>query len=193
MRSMVIAAAVTGLGLCLIPFCQAQDRGEIGAHGEYFRLSSTNYVGLGAMAGLNVSQHVALDAEMSYDFAQNYSSTYTNGATTSVVETSVRPISGLFGPQFQAGTSGPFRGFVTGKLGFIDFSNGGTTVASSSTFSSAVVGVGGAGTHLAFFPGVGLEAFFGVLGLRIEAGDEIYMDNGAHNGLRVTVGPTIRF
>lgn len=188
-----MAAAVTGLGLCLVPVCRAQDRGEVGAYGEYFRLSSTNYVGVGAMAGLNAGSHVSLNAEMSYDFAQNYSNTYTNGASTSVVETSIRPLTGLFGPEFKAGMSESVHGFVTGKLGFVDFSNGGTTVASSSTFSSAVVGAGGAGTHLAFFPGVGLEGFFGALGLRIEAGDEVYINNGAHNALRVTVGPTIRF
>lgn len=30
-------------------------------------------------------------------------------------------------------------------------------------------------------------------GLRLEAGDDTYFDNGARNNLRVTFGPTLRF
>lgn len=193
MGRVAVVLALLGFGLCLVPQSAAQNAGEIGVNADYFRLSSTNYVGVGAMAGINVASHVALDAEMSYDFAQDYTSTYSNGANTTFVRTSVRPLSGLFGPQLQVGTTGPFRAFVTGKVGFLDFSNSGTNVASSGTFSNAVGGVGGGGTHVAFFPGGGLEAFFGPVGLRIEAGDEIYLDNGTYNSLRVTVGPTIRF
>jgi hypothetical protein len=66
-------------------------------------------------------------------------------------------------------------------------------VASGSTFTSAVAGVGGGGTHLAFYPGGGLEGFIGWFGLRAEAGDEIFLNNGTYSNLRATFGPVIRF
>jgi hypothetical protein len=56
-----------------------------------------------------------------------------------------------------------------------------------------VSGVGNPGTHLAFYPGGGFEGFFGPIGIRAEIGDEIYLNNGTYNNMRVAVGPTIRF
>jgi hypothetical protein len=43
------------------------------------------------------------------------------------------------------------------------------------------------------YPGAGVEGFWGPIGLRLEAGDEIYFDNGTRNNLKVTFGPTFRF
>jgi hypothetical protein len=34
---------------------------------------------------------------------------------------------------------------------------------------------------------------WGAIGLRADVGDEIYFNNGTHNNLRVTFGPTFRF
>ena len=47
--------------------------------------------------------------------------------------------------------------------------------------------------RIAAYPGGGVEAFAGPIGLRVEVGDEIYMNNGANNNLRVTFSPSIRF
>jgi hypothetical protein len=44
-----------------------------------------------------------------------------------------------------------------------------------------------------FYPGGGVEAFFGPIGLRFDIGDEVYFNNGGHNNLRLSFGPTIRF
>jgi hypothetical protein len=44
-----------------------------------------------------------------------------------------------------------------------------------------------------FYPGGGIELFAGKLGLRVEAGDEIYFDHGWNHNLRITAGPTLRF
>jgi hypothetical protein len=44
-----------------------------------------------------------------------------------------------------------------------------------------------------FYPGGGIEAFAGILGIRAEAGDEMYFENGANHNLKVTVGPVLRF
>ncbi len=170
---------------------------ELGVFADYLRFApastTTNFVGVGGRAAFNVHPNVAIEGEMSYDFERNFTTTFNNGATTSFVRTGVRPLTGLFGPKFQFGTSGPVRAFVTGKVGFINFSTETSGVVSGSTFTGAVEGVGGDGTHVAFYPGGGLEGFAGPLGLRVEVGDEVYLNNGTYNNLRVTAGPVFRF
>ncbi|MGB6728049.1 MAG: hypothetical protein WBE74_19315 [Terracidiphilus sp.] len=174
---------------------------EFGVYADYFRLapanSTANYVGTGGRVAFSVQPNLAIEGEMNYDFARNYTTTSTinNGTTTTTtfVTSSVRPMTGLFGPKLQFGTSGPIRVFATGKLGFVDVSISNPNNVTGTQFSNSVNGIGGSGTHLAFYPGGGFEGFFGTVGLRLEAGDEIYLNNGPYNNLRVTVGPTIRF
>src|SRR5579862_3846326 len=178
------------------------NHGEFGVYGDYFRLTprgatgSTNYVGLGGRVGFNVHPNIGLEAEMNYDFERNYTTVNTSGGTTSGTSTTVtsrlRPLTGLFGPKFQFGTSGPFRAFVTGKVGFTDFTVSNAT-ASGSSFAGSFDTFGNGGTHVAVYPGGGIEAFGGPFGVRIEAGDEMYFNNGTQNNLRVTFAPTIRF
>jgi hypothetical protein len=43
------------------------------------------------------------------------------------------------------------------------------------------------------YPGGGLDAHLGPIGLRLDVGDEIYFNSGAHHNLRVAFGPMIRF
>lgn len=178
------------------------NHGEFGVYGDLFRLNprgahnSTNFIGLGGRVGFNVNPNIALEGEMNYDFERNYTTVSTNGGTTTGSSTTVtsrlRPLTGLFGPKFQFGTSGPFRAFVTGKVGFTDFtvSNG---TASGSSFAGSFDTFGNGGTHVAVYPGGGIEAFAGPFGVRVEAGDEMYFNNGTYNNLRVTFSPTIRF
>jgi hypothetical protein len=175
----------------------ANNHVEVGIFADLFRFSPTNpnidYVGVGGRAGFNVHPNIALEAEMNYDFQRNFTTTTNNGITTTFVTTGIRPLTGLFGPKFQFGTSGPVRVFATGKVGFIDFSTNTSGVTTGSTFTGAVDGVGNAATHLAIYPGGGIEFFAGPFGLRAEAGDEIYVNNGTYNNLRVTAGPVLRF
>jgi len=170
---------------------------EIGAYADYFRLapsgSAANYLGVGGRVAFNVNPAVALEAEMNYDFARDYTTTFNNGTSSTIVTSHVRPITGLFGPKFQFGGGGPFRVFATGKVGFLDFSSTTTGNVTGSQFSNGVSGIGGSGTHLAFYPGGGIEGFAGPIGIRAEAGDEIYLNNGTYNNLRVAIGPTFRF
>lgn len=179
----------------------AENHGEFGVYGDMFRVnpaggSAVNFLGLGGRVGFNVHPNIALEAEMNYDFAQNYTTVTTNGGTTGVTSTTItgrtRPITGLFGPKFQFGTSGPFRAFVTGKVGFTEFSHSNST-ASGTSFANAFDQFGGGTTHIALYPGGGFEGFFGPIGVRLEAGDQMYFNNGTYNNLRVTFGPTIRF
>ena len=172
-----------------------EEHGEVGVFADYLRFAPvnhvTNFVGVGGRVVFNVSPNASLEAEMNYDFARNYTTTFNNGLATTFTNTRIRPISGLFGPKFQ--NKGPVKVFVTGKVGFINFSETNPGVVNGSTFSNSVSNVGGPGTHIAVYPGGGIEGFLGPIGLRLEAGDEIYVANGAHNNLRVTFGPHIRF
>jgi len=197
-RFAMIAALVLGLAAPGLVIAQSsEDHGEVGAFADYFRFtpgsSATNFVGVGGRLGVNVLPNIMLEGEMNYDFKRNYTNTFSNGVTTSFVTTGVRPLTGLFGPRIYAGTSGPIRVFVTGKVGFVNFDETTSGVLSGTTFTNAVNGVGGPGTHVAFYPGGGVEGFIGRVGLRLEVGDEIYLNNGTFNNLRVTFGPHLRF
>lgn len=194
----ILLLAILSLGLAAPTGLMAQseyNHAEVGVFADYFRLSATspnsNLVGLGGRAAFNVSTHVAIEGEMNYDFARNYTTTFSNGGTTQFVTTQFRPLTGLFGPKFQAGSSGPVRVFVTGKVGFINFSTSSQSPASS--FPSSVGDVTTGNTHVAFYPGAGIESFWGPFGVRLDAGDEIYLSNGARNNIKVEFGPTIRF
>lgn len=174
---------------------------EIGVYGSYLRFhpssSSTNFVGVGGRLDVNVARYVGLEAQMDYDFAKNYTTTYSGtnsgGISSNFVTTGVRPLSGLFGPRFLVGAGGPVEAFVTGQVGFMNFTTSNPNNVTGTDFTNAVDSIGGTGTHLAVYPGGGLEFFLGPIGLRADAGDDIYLANGTHNNIRVTFGPTIRF
>jgi len=174
---------------------QTEDHAEVGVFADYMRLSQTepdiNFVGIGGRLAFNVHPNVQLEAEMSYDFARNFTSTFSNGVTTQFVRTDVRPLTALFGPKFQAGTSGPARIFVTGKVGFVNFDTANQSVPAGFTSSVGAITTGD--TRFALYPGGGVEGFWGPFGVRLEVGDEIYFDNGAKNNLKVTFGPAFRF
>ncbi|HET7442657.1 MAG TPA: hypothetical protein VFJ47_15245 [Terriglobales bacterium] len=168
---------------------------EIGVFADYLHFTQThpaiNFIGLGGRAAFNVHPNVQLEAEMAYDFKRNFTSTSSNGISTNFQTTRLRPLTGLFGPKFQAGTSGPVRLFLTTKLGFINFATSNTV--SGTAFTNQVNALTTGNTRFALYPGVGLEAFGGPVGIRLEVGDEVYFLNGAHNDLRVSVGPSFRF
>jgi len=187
-----IMLAVVG-AVALPSVAAAQDHGEVGAFVDYFRLDRTtpdiNFVGIGGRVAFNVRPTVALEAEMAYDFKRNFTSVFSDGITTQLVDTRLRPLHALFGPKFQ--TPGPFKVFATGKVGFINFTTSDQNAAAG--FQGALGAVTSGDTRFALYPGAGVEGFWGPFGLRLEVGDEIYFDDGARNNLRVTFGPQIRF
>jgi hypothetical protein len=172
----------------------AQDHGEVGAFADYFKLSRTtpdiNFVGVGGRVAFNLRPSVALEAEMAYDFERNFTSTFSNGVSTQFVTSNLRPLHAMFGPKFQTG-SGPFRAFVTGKVGFVNFST--SNQGAISGFQGALGAVTSGDTRFALYPGVGVEGFWGPFGMRLDVGDQIYFDDGARNNLKVSLGPVIRF
>jgi hypothetical protein len=172
---------------------QSYDHGEVGAFVDYYRLTNPgptrNFIGLGGRAAFNLHRSIQLEAEMAYDFRRNYVTTFTNGATDVNVTSGLRTLHGFFGPKFQTG-SGPFRIFVTGKVGFDNFN---VTNQNAPTGFTNSVGLSTGATYFAVYPGGGFEAFAGPIGIRAEAGDDIFFNNGAQNNLRVTFGPQFRF
>jgi hypothetical protein len=171
----------------------SEDHVEVGVFADYFRLSNAeparNFAGVGARAAFNLRPSIQLEAEMAYDFKRSFTRSFTDGVSTELVNTDFRTLHGFFGPKFQTG-SGPFRFFVTGKVGFDNFSIDNQNVPDG--FTSAV-GLTNGVTSFAVYPGGGIEAFAGRFGIRAEIGDDIYFNHGAHNNLRVTFGPQFRF
>jgi hypothetical protein len=185
-----ILVAVLGF----VPIAHAQDHAEVGAFVDYFKFGETdsNFVGLGGRAAVNVSRHVQIEAEMSYDFNKVFTEgfTDTSGGAVTTANSNIRVLHGLFGPKIQ--TSGPVRLFVTVKGGFTNFRFD-PVPASFSTFTSNVNNLRANDVDGTLYPGGGIEAFLGPIGLRLEVGDEIIFVNGAHNNWRVTFGPQLRF
>ena len=167
--------------------------GEIGVQANYLRLANfndLNTLGVGANLDFNVSHHVQFEAQMAYNFERNTTTTTSTGGFTSFNRTGLRSLTGLFGPKFISGT-GAWRVFGTLQGGFLHFntSNNGPITG----FVGSVGSVTDFGTHPVFYPGVGVEAFAGPIGLRLDVGDEMYFNNGAHNNLRIAAGPQFRF
>lgn len=194
----ILWLAVLGILISAPSWLTAQDydHAQVGIFADYLNFSPTdphiNFVGFGARAGFNVSPHVLLEGEMNYDFQRTFTGSCTGNCVPGVtfVTTKFRPLTGLFGPKFS--TPGPFKFFVTGKVGFINFSTTNAPVT-PGTVGNAISAVGNGGTHFAAYPGVGLEGFWGPFGLRLDVGDEIFVSNGTYNNLRVTFGPQLRF
>jgi len=93
----------------------------------------------------------------------------------------------MFGPKFQAGSTGPVRFFVTVKGGVINFSP-------DSSFAGQIEEITTSGdTFATFYPGLGFEFFAHWFGVRFEAGDEMYFNGGVNHNARATAGPVFRF
>jgi len=180
----------------LTVIAQAQSRMEAGVFLDSLSISQTgtNNFGLGARFGYRVHHDVLLEGELAYDYGINFDEAYrdiTNGNVTAIERTSIGVTQGLFGPKLQP-SGGGFRPFVTMKAGFIDFRLS-PSLLPYSNIVSPILGLRTSNVNAALYPAGGVEAALGPVGLRFEIGDEIYFNNGAHNNLRVTFGPIVRF
>jgi hypothetical protein len=168
---------------------------EFGAFADYVRLNvlnNANLWGLGGRVAFNAVRSVQFEAEMSYDFERTFVSSTTNTTGTTTVRSNLSLLHGMFGPKIQTG-GGPVRLFVTAKGGFLNFRGGAGNNSATGNFTNQIGGITTGDTNGVFYPGGGLELFGGPIGLRFEVGDLMFFDNGAHNNLRVTVGPQFRF
>jgi hypothetical protein len=178
--------------LAVTPALFAQDkdynRGEVGVFFDFNRLAhtSTNFYGVGGRVGFNVHPNVQFEVEGAYNWDRNVSSSLTNiGGGTTIGTSKLRMARGLFGPIFDF-THGTFRPYVTVKGGFLNFN---VTNSFTGTFNNIANG----DTNGVFYPAGGVEGFIGWFGIRVEAGDEMYFDNGANHNFRFTAGPQFRF
>jgi len=180
---------------CMVfaPGALAQGRTELGAYADYFRMdqTSTDFAGVGARLGYGLISHVNLEGEISYDFNQVFTENFTNGSVVTVQRSNLRLLHGLFGPKVSLGHSG-LHPFVTLKGGFLDTMFD-ARPATLNTFFSSVDNLRSKNLMGALYPGGGLEGRVGPLGLRFDAGDEIYFNGGAHHNFRLAFGPYIRF
>ena len=178
------------------PSLFAQKRVEAGVFLDYLDVSqtSTNNFGLGARFGYRVHHDVMLEGELAYDYGINFGETYrniVNGNLAAIENTSVGVTHGLLGPKLQP-SGGGFRPFVTLKGGFMDFRLSPGLLPISNAVST-LLGLRTSNLNAAIYPAAGVEAAIGPVGLRFEVGDEIYFNSGAHNNLRLTFGPIVRF
>ena len=174
----------------------AQKRVEVGVFIDYLSISetSTNNFGLGGRFGYRVHHDVMLEGELAYDYGINFDEAYRNittGNITAIEHTSVGVTHGLVGPKLQP-AGGGFRPYVTLKGGFMDFRLSPSLLPYSSV-ASTIIGLRTSTLNAAIYPAAGVEAALGPVGIRFELGDEIYFNNGAHNNLRLTFGPILRF
>ena len=192
-----IAFAVTAIVLagssCLL---HAQRRVEAGLLLDYLSLSQTktNDFGVGGRLGIRVHHNVVAEGEIAYDYGVNFQEAIKNiqdGNVTAIEKTSIGVTEGLFGPKLQR-PDGHFRPYVTLKGGFIDFRLSPSLIPYSGV-TSVLLGIRDSNLNGAIYPGGGATATLGPVGLRLEFGDLIYFNDGAHNNLRITFGPIVRF
>jgi hypothetical protein len=178
------------------PLLCAQERVEAGIFLDYFSISetNTNNFGVGGRFGYRIHRKVMIEGELAYDYGINFHETYrniTNGDITAIEHTSIGVTHGLVGPTLQP-DKGRFRPFVTLKGGFMDFRLS-ASLLPLGTIESTLLGIRTSSLNVAIYPGAGVEASLGPVGLRFEMGDDIYFNGGAHNNLRITFGPILRF
>lgn len=184
----------TVLLLCEVTF--AQKKVEVGIFLDSLSISqtSTNDFGLGARLGYRVHHNVMLEGELAYDYGLNFDEAYRNVITGDIVaieRTSIGVTHGLFGPTLIRG-AGHLHPFATLKAGFVDFRLS-SSLLPYVDLISPILNLRTSNLNGALYPGAGLEATLGPVGLRFDIGDEIYFNAGAHNNLRITFGPVLRF
>jgi hypothetical protein len=192
-----VALTVTALLVCGgSSLLFAQKSVEAGIFLDYVSISqtNTNNFGLGGRLGYRVRRNVMIEGELAYDYGINFNEAYrniTNGDITAIEGTSIGVTHGLFGATLQPANGG-FRPFVTLKGGFMDFRLS-PSLLPNGNLASTILGLRTSSLSAAIYPGAGVEASLGPIGLRLEFGDEIYFNSGGHNNLRITFGPILRF
>jgi hypothetical protein len=191
-----LKAFVLAAFLAPATYAQEQDRQQVGAYADYFRLSQTktNFAGLGGRLAFTAYRQLKLEGEMSYDFNQVFTEGFTDTSTGTVTlqRSNLRALHGLFGPKLELGWRGRIRPFLTVKGGFTNFQFD-SRPATFDTFASSAGNLRSQDLTGVFYPGGGLEGHLGPVGLRLDVGDEMYFSSGTHHNLRVAFGPYIRF
>lgn len=177
-----------------VPLAKAQDQFQVGAYGDYFRIdqTGTNMAGLGGRVGYRAFSHVMFEGEINYDFDQGFvERCVSTGCTVAVANSNLKVLHGLGGFKF-IGSHHAIRPFLLLKGGFINFQLN-PKPASFGQFTSSVQNLRSNNVSGVFYPGAGVEGHLGPIGLRLEAGDEIYWTGKPHHNVRIAFGPFLRF
>lgn len=192
-----LAVPVIAVLFCAaLPSACAQSRAEAGLLLDYLSVSQTNTdnFGIGGRFGYRVHRGVMLEGELAYGYGVNFHEVYrdiSDGNIRAIEGTSIGVTDGLFGPMLEPAHR-HLRPFVTLKGGFVDFRLSPSLLPYGDVVSS-VLGIRTSNLNAALYPAGGAEASLGPLGVRLEFGDAIYFNKGAHNNLRITFGPIVRF
>jgi hypothetical protein len=189
-------ALLVFLAGCLVPRAAAQEENiQVGVFADYFRTAQThnNFAGVGARLSFTSYKRLKFEAQMSYDFNQAFTEGFTNTGTGTVTvsRSRMRVLHGEIGPKLDLG-HGAIHPFVTVKAGGINFGLS-SAPATIGTFFSSVDNLRRSNVSGVLYPGGGLEGHLGPIGLRLDVGDEIYFNSGAHHNLSMAFGPYIRF
>lgn len=195
MRLPALIATLLAIAFAASPL-HGQRRFEAGVFIDSLSVSQTNTdnFGLGGRFGYRVERKVVVEGEAAYDYGLNFHEAYldvTNGNTKKLESTSIGVAEGFVGPMLES-PRGRFRPFVTLKGGFVDFRLSPSLIP-YSTYVSSLLGIRTSSLNASLYPAAGAEASLGPVGLRLEAGDTVYFNHGAHNNLRITFGPILRF
>ena len=151
--------------------------------------------GLGGRAGVGLFPHLMLEGEMSFDFNRGFEDAFTNtttGGGVSFLTSGTKTLHGLFGPRWTL-QRGRIHPFVEAKVGFINYMFNNEPVGFNS-FVNQIQNLRAQNVNATLLLGGGLEGrIVGPVGLRMDVGDEMYFNNGAQHGLKVTFGPIVRF
>jgi hypothetical protein len=168
---------------------------ELGVFGSYGHFDVSPFphdaVGLGGRFDVNFTPYLVLEGEASYDFKHPRVEIVRNGISTFTVSTlRLGIVHGNAGVRVQTKSGNYFFFVKGGALNFRPEADNtfliGPLITTQRTIQTDF-------TKGVFYPGGGIGFHAGILGIRVDAGDEIYWSNGAHNNIRITFGPTIRF
>lgn len=142
--------------------------------------------------GYRMLSHVMFEGEINYDFDQSFAERcVSTGCTVGVANSNLKVLHGLGG--FKVVSSrGAIRPFLLLKGGFINFELN-PKPATFGQFTTSVQNLRSNNVSGVFYPGVGAEGHLGPVGLRLEAGDEIYWTGKPHHNVRIAFGPFLRF
>jgi hypothetical protein len=167
---------------------------EVGGFASYGNFDVPRFpdtaVGVGGRLDINITPWLALEGEGSYDFKHPGFEIVSNGATVDVTTLRLGIVHGNGGLKFQL-KGGSYFFFLKG--GVLDFLPDVRTTSVVGTILNNQPRTGTSTINASFYPGAGIGFHAGPLGIRVDAGDEIYWTDTAHHNLRITFGPTVRF
>ena len=179
------------LCLSLPGFAQLIELGAFGSFGHFdLPPFPSDTVGVGGRLNIGLSHYLALEGEGSYDFKHPGVQIVSTGVGFNVTQLRLGVVHANGGFKLQT-KGGSYFLFLKG--GILNFYPDVRTTTLVGTIQGAIPRSGTSFSEAVFYPGAGIDFHAGILGIRVDAGDEIYWDDGTHHNLRVTFGPTIRF